>query len=69
MVKSVHLIVCFTYYFLFHVYYMSKIYSLLKSVHVCCTQSKTNADVKEPTFPLKGDSTNLVPQPIDAAGR
>lgn len=48
---------------------MSKIYSVLKSVQVCCTQSKTNADVKEPTFPLKGDSTNLVPQPIDAAGR
>lgn len=41
--------------FFFYVYYMSKIYSLLKSVHVCCTQSKTNADVKEPTFPLKGD--------------
>lgn len=41
--------------FFFYVYYMSKIYSVLKSVQVCCTQSKTNADVKEPTFPLKGD--------------
>ena len=48
---------------------MSKIYSVFESVQVCCTQSKINADVREPTLPLNGDSTNLVLQPIDAAGR